>query len=107
MPPTVRDRAFRGDSACYDETLLKYLVREQIAFTISADMSPESRKVCADPAVAWALLEDRVTETVRVAEVEFTPGDWPNQAKPLRYVALEIRPSKGRCSASPSSISRS
>jgi hypothetical protein len=95
LPPTVRGRAFRGDSACYDETLLKYLVREQIAFTISADMSPELRKVCADPAVAWALLEDRVTETVRVAEVEFTPGAWPKPAHPLRYVALEIRPKQG------------
>src|SRR5260370_38166517 len=95
VPPTVRDRAFRGDRACYDEALLKYLVREQIAFTISADMSPELRKVCADPAVGWSLLEDRVTETVRVAEVEFTPGDWPKQAKPLRYVALEIRPKQG------------
>lgn len=95
LPPTVRDRAFRGDSACYDEALLKYLVREKIAFTISADMSPELRKVCADPAVGWALLEDRVTETVRVAEVEFTPGDWPKQADPLRYVALDIRPKQG------------
>jgi hypothetical protein len=95
LPPTVRDRAFRGDSACYDETLLTYLVREQIAFTISADMSPELRKVCAAPAVAWALLEDRVTETVRVAEVEFTPGAWPKHANPLRYVAIEIRPTQG------------
>ena len=95
VPPTVRDRAFRGDSACYDEALLKYLVREKIAFTISADMSQELRKVCADAAVAWALLEDRVTETVRVAEVEFTPGDWPKPAQPLRYVALEIRPQQG------------
>ena len=95
LPPTVRTRAFRGDSACYDEALLKYLVREQIAFTISADMSAELRKVCADPAVEWALFEDRVTETVRVAEVEFTPGDWPKQANPLRYVALEIRPKQG------------
>jgi hypothetical protein len=95
LPPTVRVRAFRGDSACYDEALLKYLVREQIAFTISADMSVELRRVCADPAVAWTLLEDRVTETVRVAEVEFTPGDWPKQGKPLRYVAREIRPKPG------------
>lgn len=95
LPPTVRDRALRGDSACYDAALLKYLVREQIAFTISADMSPELRRVCAAPAVAWELFEDRVTETVRVAEVEFTPGLWPKQGHPLRYVALEIRPKQG------------
>lgn len=92
LPPTVEGRAFRGDSACYDEALLKYLVGEQTAFTISADMSQELRKVCAAAAVQWALLEDRRTETVRVAEVEFTPGAWPKQAKPLRYVALELQP---------------
>ena len=92
LPPTVREWAFRGDSACYGGALLKYLAREQTAFTISADMTPELRKVCADTSVKWALLEDRLTETVRVAEVEFTPGNWPKQAKPLRYVALEIRP---------------
>ena len=95
LPPSVRARAFRGDSACYDEALLKYLVREQIAFTISADMSPELRQVCAAPTVAWTAFEERVTETVRIAEVEFTPGDWPKQAAPLRYVALEIRPKQG------------
>jgi len=92
LPATVRERAFRGDSACYDEALLKYLMREQIAFTISADMSRELHRVCAVPSVKWTLLEDRLTETVRVAEVEFTAGDWPKQAKPLRYVALEFRP---------------
>ena len=32
LPAAARERSFRGDSACYDEALLKYLVREQIAF---------------------------------------------------------------------------
>jgi len=101
LPPTVHTRAFRGDSACYDESLLKYLVRDQIAFTISADMGPEVRRACANPALTWALLEERVTETVRMAEVEFTPGDWPKQAQPLRYVALEFRPTQGTLFAEP------
>ena len=92
LPLTVRGRAFRGDSACYHGKLLKYLVHEQIAFTISADMSQELRRVCAAPSAKWTLLEDRLTETVRIAEVEFTSGDWPKQSRPLRYVALEIRP---------------
>jgi hypothetical protein len=91
----VRDRFFRGDSACYDDALLKYLTREQIAFTISADLTPELRRVCAQRAVAWTLLEERVTEGVDVAEVEFTPGDWPKQAAPLRDVALRVRPTQG------------
>ncbi len=95
LPAPVRERAFRGDSACYDEKLLKYLVGQQITFTISADMTPELHQVCAAPGVAWERLEDRVTETVDVAEAEFTPGDWPKTAAPLRYLTLRIRPTQG------------
>jgi hypothetical protein len=100
LPATVQERAFRGDSACYDENLLRYLAGEQIAFTVSADMTVELHRVCAAPSVAWARLEDRRTETVDVAEVdvaevEFTPGDWPKAAAPLRYLALRIRPMQG------------
>jgi len=92
LPPGVKERYFRGDSACYDEKLLKYLVQEKIAFTVSADMTPELRRVCTQPDVSWTLLEGRPGETVDLAEVEFTPGDWPKAALPLRYVALRISP---------------
>ena len=90
LPATVRERRFRGDSACYDEALLKYLVREHTQFTISADTSEPLRKLCETSPVEWTLLEDRVHETVGVGEVEFRPGDWPKQAQPLRYVVLEM-----------------
>jgi len=32
--------------------------------------------------------------------VEFTPGDWPRHAQPLRYVALRIRKKQGQLFAS-------
>ena len=35
------------------------------------------------------MFEDRVTETVRVAEVEFTPGDWPKRRTRCGYWRLE------------------
>lgn len=92
LPPGVKERYFRGDSACYDEKLLKYLVQEEIIFSISADMTSELRRVCMQPDVAWTLLEARPEETVDFAEVEFTPGNWPKSAFPLRYVALRISP---------------
>ena len=92
LPGGVKERYFRGDSACYDEKLLKYLVKEEIAFTISADMTPELRRACAPPDLQWALLEGRPRETVDLAEVEFTPGDWPKAASPLRYIVLRISP---------------
>ena len=94
LPGRIGQRFFRGDSACYDEALLKYLVREQIAFTISADMTQDLRRVCAGADVAWVLFEERISETVALAEVEFTPGNWPKTASPLRYVALRIEPTQ-------------
>jgi hypothetical protein len=37
-----------------------------------------------------------ITETVFVADVEFTPGDWPKNAEPLRYVAVRFQARQGR-----------
>jgi hypothetical protein len=104
LPPTVTAYAFRADSACYDEDVLKWLAtpqrpdgpQGQIAFTISADMTPELRTKCeALREGHWVLVEDRTEESVHAAEVEFTPGDWPKDAKALRYVAVRIRKKQG------------
>ncbi len=96
LPPWVVTRRFRADSAAYYTPLLKHLVAEQIAFAISADMTKELRAVClAVPAAGWTTLDVRERELVDVAEVEFTPGDWPKSAKPLRYVALRFTPRQG------------
>ena len=66
---------------------------EGIGFTISADMTKELRACCrAVPPEDWVELENRGTEQVDVAEVEFTPGDWPKQALPLRYVVVRFTP---------------
>ena len=93
LPPRVTKKYFRGDSADYYQPLLKYLVDEHIVFSISADMSKQLRARCEKAAAAdWALLETRTREQVHVAEVEFTPGDWPKTAAPLRYVALRFTP---------------
>lgn len=96
LPGSVGPRAFRGDSACYETALLKYLVRERIAFTISADVSPEFRRACTARGVNWTRLEDRATDTLDGAEIEFTPGVWAKDAPPLRYVALRVQPKQGQ-----------
>jgi hypothetical protein len=109
LPPTFTERFFRADSACYEEKILKWLAapaREDgpqgmIGFSISADMSEGLRQVCAAvPEPSWQLYEERATETVMCADVEFTPGDWPRGAPPLRYVALRIRKRQGQLFAS-------
>ncbi len=93
LPPTVKQLYFRGDSADYYTPLLKYLAAEKIGFAISADMSKELRAVCEDqPQSAWQQMEKRERDQVDLAEVEFAPGDWPKDAKPLRYIALRFTP---------------
>jgi len=104
LPPTITTYAFRADSACYDERVLKWLADPHrpggpagpIGFTISADMTEALHTVCAAvPAAAWVPFEDRPDETVHCTEVEFTPGDWRKDAEPLRYLALRIRKKQG------------
>jgi hypothetical protein len=104
LPATVTEYGFRSDSACYDEEVLKWLANPQrkqgprgkISFTISADMSPELRAVCEGVVEQrWLLVEERAEESVHWADVEFTPGDWPKDAQPLRYVAVRIRKKQG------------
>ena len=104
LPETITELFFRADSACYEESVLKWLAdpereggpKGEIGFTISADMTPELRKVCeAVQEKSWELAEDRPRETVHCAEVEFTPGNWSKDAKPLRYLALCIRAKQG------------
>ncbi|HEX7610338.1 MAG TPA: IS1380 family transposase, partial [Solirubrobacteraceae bacterium] len=93
LPPWVGERRFRADSAAYYTPLLKYLVREKIAFAISADMTQELRACCSAVATQrWVRLDTREREAVDLAEVEFTPGEWPRDAWPLRYLALRFTP---------------
>jgi hypothetical protein len=113
LPDWVTERRFRADSACYHDEVLKWLVDEEreggpkgeIGFTISADMSPQLHNTCeAVPEQGWQLLEERVHETVWCAEVEFTPGNWQKDAKPLRYVAVRFRARQGELFGNGSSM---
>src|SRR5439155_15621327 len=93
LPGWVRERYFRGDSASYYRPLLQYLVGEGIGFTISADLTQELRTRCqAVPEGDWVELETRARERVDLAELAFTPGDWPKSAAPLRYLAVRFTP---------------
>jgi hypothetical protein len=105
LPQSITQYFFRADSACYDQRVLRWLADEHrvdgpqgpIGFTISADMTRELHELCCSVhQEQWQLVDDqRVDETVHCAELEFTPGDWPKDAKPLRYVAVRIRKRQG------------
>ena len=93
LPAWVTERYFRADSAAYYAPLLKYLAGEKIGFSVSADMSQELHARClAVPPEQWIEMETRPREKVHVAEVEFTPGDWPKDAQPLRYITVRFTP---------------
>jgi hypothetical protein len=115
LPSWVSERRFRADTACYDEKVLKWLADEmrqggprgKIWFAIGADMTVELQAKCkevwesersGDPDhPRWVLMDDtRADETVDWAEVEFTAGDWPKRAWPLRYLVVRIRKRQGR-----------
>lgn len=93
LPSRVTKRYFRGDSADYFLPLLKYLVKEQIVFAISADMSQQLRARCEKvPETDWLKLQAREREVVHVADVEFVTDGWPKESEPLRYVAIRFTP---------------
>jgi hypothetical protein len=109
LPATVTAFFFRADSACYDARVLKWLADPHrlggptgpIGFTISADMTEALHAVCAAvPEAAWAFFEERPDETITCTEVEFTPGDWPKTAWPLRYLAVRFQKKQGQLFAS-------
>ena len=114
LPDWVTERSFRADSACYDETVLKWLAnprREEaleghIGFTITADLTKELLACCkavldeksddAPDAPLWQMLDDtRANETAWWSEVEFTPGNWPKTAAPLRYLVVRFLKRQG------------
>lgn len=107
LPETVRERYFRGDSACHENDLLGWLKHPdraqepggRIGFAVSARMS---RKL----AQAMALIQDSEWKTFdreadgtqrQWAGVDFVPGEAGEKKdlQPLRYVGLRLLKPQG------------
>ena len=107
LPDTIRQRYFRGDSACHENDLLSWLKhpdREQepggrIGFAVSARMSPDLAKAIAQVKEAdWKTFDKEADGTKRQwAEVDFVPGEAGEKKdrKPLRYVGLRLLKPQG------------
>lgn len=107
LPHTVRERYFRGDSACYETELLQWLSSDdrqrepggRIGFAISAVMSPElSAAVAAVPQREWETFDTEPDGTLRQwAEVDFVPSQRYERkdSRPLRYVGLRLLKAQG------------
>jgi hypothetical protein len=94
LPASVGERYMRGDTACYEEHLLKYLCEKKVLFAIGADMTRELRAVCTRRR-KWDSFEDRPRASVDISEVSFFPGVWSKKSMPLRYVALRFTAKQG------------
>ena len=102
LPSGIQRRAFRGDSACYEQKLLEWLsapARAEepggaIDLGISADMSQALRKVAvAVPEKAWKTLKQERNGVLRQwAELPFVPSARyeHKDAQPLRYVGIRL-----------------
>ncbi len=102
LPAGVKQRFFRGDSACHEQDLLQWLKspdREQepggrIGFCVSASMSEDLQKaVKAVSDAEWKTYGNDPDGTLRQwAEVAFVPGERGEKkdSKPLRYVGLRL-----------------
>jgi hypothetical protein len=99
LPLGIEKRRVRGDSALYEQKLLRWMDREGIEFGVSADMSVELREeVRRVPEEEWKAYEKVTAEGKRVktdrqwAEVCYVPTE-PGAKKgerAFRYVAIRV-----------------
>lgn len=107
LPETIKERYFRGDSACHENDLigwLKHADRAQepggrIGFALSAVMSAElSVAMGKIEHKEWKTFATEADGTLRQwAEVDFVPGEAGEKkdSQPLRYVGLRLLKPQG------------
>jgi hypothetical protein len=116
VPKSVTSYYYRGDSACHEKGLLRWLLDEKrtdgpqgfIGFAISVRMSAALRAAIVEvPEQTWKAYGKPETDVDReCAEVVFVSGEElePKGAKPLRYVAIRLRQRQGGLFSDGSSV---
>lgn len=107
LPKDIERRYFRGDSACHEGELLRWLSHPDraqeaggaIGFAVSAVMSAElGEAMHGIPEVEWTTFDTEADGTLRQwAEVPFVPGEGyeHKDSRPLRYVGLRLLKAQG------------
>lgn len=107
LPRDVKERYFRGDSACHEGELIAWLRNPDraketggaIGFAISASMSKDLGKALRKISdKTWKTFDTEDDGTLRQwAEVPFVPGEGyeHKDSKPLRYVGLRLLKAQG------------
>lgn len=106
LPETVEQRCFRGDSACYEQTLMKWLRNRQreggpegfIGFAISARMSESLRdKIRMLPEAGWRAYGEDAQVTCEYAELPWDPMERKvdEVLDQVRYLVIRVRQRQG------------
>lgn len=115
-PTTVTNYYFRGDSACHENKLLRWLLSEKreggpagfIGFAVSARMSEALHAAILEvPESGWKVYGQPEPDVDReCAEVVFVSNEElePKGTKPLRTVAIRLRKRQGGLFADGSSV---
>jgi Transposase DDE domain group 1 len=100
LPAGIEAIRVRGDSALYEQTLLRWLEARGIGYAVSADMSHElAAAIRALPASAWQIEREDGDAIRQWAEVAYVPSDGvaaKDRPAPPRYLALRITKKQGR-----------
>jgi hypothetical protein len=98
LPPGVERIRVRGDSALYEQGLLRWLSERGIEFAVSADLSRElAQAIGALPESAWAVDAQEADAVREWAEVAFVPEDLAHRkdAAAFRYLAFRVTKRQG------------
>jgi hypothetical protein len=106
LPETVQERYFRGDSACYDQMLLKWLRNGQredgpkgfIGFAVSARMSESLKaKIGLIPEAGWRPYREDPEVICECAELPWDPAERKagETLDEVRYLAIRVRRRQG------------
>jgi hypothetical protein len=100
LPAGVGEIRLRGDSALYEQALLRWLEARGIGYAISADMSRElAAAIRALPESAWQIEREDGDAVRHWAEVAYVPSDGvaaKDRPVPPRYLAIRITKKQGR-----------
>ena len=100
LPPELREIRVRGDSALYEQDLLRWLDAKGIGYAISADLSRElAAAIRALPETTWRAESEDSDAICHWAEVAYVPSDGvttKDRPAPPRYLALRISKKQGR-----------
>lgn len=108
LPQDITQILVRGDSALYEQDVLRWCEEEEISYAISADLSPQLRaEILRLPETAWQP-DSEDPEAIREwAEVPYVPDDGDHRKdRPCvrRYLAIRVRKRQGDLFADGSTV---